>query len=81
MLSACFSGDLTEGVVATSAATLWHVDLAKRSRTALLSAHPAPVLALAASPADASLVASACADGALRVWQVSAGEVRSGYAP
>ena len=72
-----FSDDFSEGLVATAAATLWHVDLATAHRVPLLSAHAAAVTSFAPSPTDPLLAASTCLDGLLRIWQITSGDVRT----
>lgn len=81
MLAASLDADLMEGLVTTSTATMWHVDLGTEQRVPLLSAHAADVTALVPSPCDAQLMASTSADGLLRVWQIASGEVRIALAP
>ena len=76
ILACQLSDDLLEGLVTTSAATMWHLDLSSGQRIPLLSAHAAAVTSLSASPTDAELHASTCEDGALRIWQVSSSDVR-----
>lgn len=76
VLAATFSDDLAEGVVATRAATLWHVDLQARRRTPLISGHPDTIRAFATCADDPTAVATSCQDGLLRVWQISASDVR-----
>jgi WD40 repeat protein len=70
ILSAGFSSNLMEGLVTTSAATMWHVDLNTGSRVPLLSAHAADILSLVPCPHSSDLLATTCKDGLLRVWQL-----------
>jgi WD40 repeat protein len=77
VLSCQFADDFSEGLVTTSAATMWHLDLSVPRRVPLLSAHADDITSFVASPSDAQLIASTSRDGVLRVWQITSGDVRS----
>jgi WD40 repeat protein len=70
VLSVGFSSNLLEGLITTSAATMWHVDFSTASRVPLLSAHAADIISLVPSPHNSDLMATTCKDGLLRVWQL-----------
>jgi WD40 repeat protein len=76
VLACQFSNDFAEGLVTTSTATMWHLDLSTSQRIPLLSAHADSVISFAPSPTDPLLVTSTCRDGLLRVWQISSRDVR-----
>ena len=75
VLACQLAEDFSEGLVTTTAATLWHVDFTTDQRIPLLSAHAGTVTSFAASPSDDQLVASTCEDGVLRIWQMTHREV------
>eukprot|EP00892_Ulva_mutabilis_P005257 jgi/Ulvmu1/3102/UM015_0142.1 len=77
VIAATFSDDMAEGVVATTAATLWHVDLQERCRTPMISGHPDTIRAFATCAEDPSVVATTCQDGLLRVWQMNGAEMEA----
>ncbi|KAK9823925.1 hypothetical protein WJX72_006401 [[Myrmecia] bisecta] len=59
---------LSRAVVATSAATIWDVDMHQGSKAAIVTAHAHDVLSLAAAAWDPALLASTSADGLLRIF-------------
>jgi WD40 repeat protein len=77
ILSSTFSADLSEGIVLTSAATLWHLDLATPRRVPLIAGHAQNVSSFITCLSDSTLLATTCKAGPIRVWQVNDSDVRA----
>jgi WD40 repeat protein len=66
---ACVLDDMgDEGIAATTSGTIWFLNLSEHGAMPLMGGHPTTVTGVCVSD-TAELMATACADGVLRVWE------------